>query len=142
MEVAIGVLIVGILAAAAAPKFTDSLHWYQVQAAAERVRADLNMARRLAMSSSANRTIQFSTAGNSYTILGIDSPDRVGRPYTIQLGDSPYRSLLMSTSLGGDEAVQFNYYGVPDSGGQIVIASGGFERTVQIDPDTGKARVL
>ncbi|MGE3316528.1 MAG: Tfp pilus assembly protein FimT/FimU [Planctomycetaceae bacterium] len=141
VDLTITVLIIGILAAVAAPKFVDSLNRYRVNAAAKRIQVDLSLARRAAMARSTPQTVVFTAASNQYSLVGMDHPDRIGRPYTILLGESPYQSTLVSASLGGDETVVFNQFGVPDSGGVITVQSGVFQQTVTIDSATGKASI-
>jgi hypothetical protein len=139
VDVTLTLVITGILAGIAVPKFADSLHRYQVESAAAQVQADLAYARQLATSRSNAVTVQFSAASGSYTLLGVDCPDRVGKPYTIQLTEYPHKTKLLAAALGGDEAVEFNAFGIPDSGGTITLQSGAWVQTVTIDPDTGKA---
>lgn len=141
IDLVITVMVIGIMAAVAVPRFVGSLQRYRVEAAAKRVQADLGFARRTAMARSTPLTVQFTGASHNYTIVGVDRPDRVGQAYTIQLADSPYQSIIVSAVLGGDESVQFNQYGVPDSGGTITVQSGAFQKTVTIDPETGRATI-
>ena len=42
---------------------------------------------------------------------------------------------------GGDAVVIFDGYGMPDSGGSVDITAGGVTKTIQLDPDTGRAVV-
>ena len=141
VDVVITVLIIGIMAAVAVPRFVDSLHRHRADAAAAKIQADLEYARRTAMARSTQLTVQFAAASNDYTLVGIDRPDRVGESYHVTLSDHPFESTLVSASLGGDEAVQFNQYGVPDSGGTITVKSGSYQQTITLNADTGHARV-
>ena len=56
IELAIAVLVMGILAAAAAPRFTESLSRSRLDAARKRILADLRYAQRHARTRAARRT--------------------------------------------------------------------------------------
>ncbi len=139
VDVTLTVAILGLLAAIAVPKFTDSLDRYRANTAAGQIQADLNLARQLAIAKSGSLKVQFAAASNQYTLEGVDHPDQMGEAYVIHLNRSPYQADLASASLGGDEAVVFNAFGVPDGGGILTVQSGRWNQTVTIDPDTGKA---
>ncbi len=141
LELVITILIIGILAAASAPKVAGTLHRYRADAAAQRVKADLELARQRAVSSSAALTVQFVPATNSYSIPGLDDINHPSQAYAIDLGEQPYNAGLLSAALGGDSDVQFDRYGQPDSGGTITVQSGSFQQTVTLDSDTGLASI-
>jgi hypothetical protein len=139
IDLTLTVGVLGLLSAVAVPKFFDSLDYHRAKTAAAQVQADLALARQLAMARSEPLAVQFSAASDKYTLEGVDHPDRVGQTYTVLLGGSPHEADLTSASLGGDERLVFNAFGLPDSGGTIAVQSGRWRRTVTIDPETGKA---
>ncbi len=141
IDVVITVLIIGILAAGASPKFANTLHRIRAESAARRIIVDLELARQNAMSSSATQTVQFTPATDDYTLSGMTDLDHSSQTYSVDLAAAPYNAVLVSATLGGDSDVQFDYYGQPDSGGTITVKSGGFQQTVTVDPDTGKASI-
>lgn len=141
VDVTISVLILGIMSAVAAPRFVDSLQRRRVLMAARKIQADLQFARRTAMARGTDVTFQFDTVLHQYSIVGVDRADRVGVAFLVDLTDSPYESKLVSADLGGDTIVQFNYHGVPDSGGTVRVQAGSYQQTVTIDPDTGRATI-
>jgi type IV fimbrial biogenesis protein FimT len=138
-DLVITVLIIGIMAAVAAPKFAETIHQYRAEAAATRIKADLGLVRQHAVSTSSTQTVQFSIATNAYSIPGLSDLNHASQAYAVDLTAYPYSAVLESASLGGDNFLQFDRYGKPDSGGTITVESGGYQRTVTIDPDTGKA---
>lgn len=141
IDVVITVLIIGILAAVATPRFTDSLHRMRADSAAKRIKADLGRVRQHAVSSSASLTVQFTPGSDSYSIAGLDDLNHPGQPYAVDLAGYPYRAALVSAAFGGDNAVEFNRYGQPDSGDTITVQSGNMQQTVTIDAATGKATI-
>jgi len=141
LELVVIVLIVGILASAAVPAIIRSLSAHRVESAAQRVKLDLERARHRARVSSTNQSVQFDPASSSYTLPGISHLDHPGLDYAVDLAGPPYDSLITSVDLGGDEEVIFNGYGLPDSGGAVVLQSGQYQRTVTLDAEHGKATI-
>lgn len=141
IDVTVAVLITGILASVAAPAFTGFLQHARAEAAAKRIRADLDLARRTAISQSQAQVVQFSVGSGLYVIPGIAHLDHPGQTYSVNVNMTPYSSTIKSAILGSDTGIKFNRFGVPDSGGQITVTSGMATQTVTIDPDTGKASV-
>ena len=141
IDVVIVVLIMGIVSAVAVPRFADSLHRRRVDAAARRIKADLQWIRQTAMASSASLSVQFYPLTGTYECAGISHLDRPGRPYVVDLTIHPYQVQLATASFGGASTLQFNRYGQPLAGGGISVRSGGFQQTVMIHPDSGMASI-
>ena len=86
--------------------------------------------------------MQFDSASEAYTLPGVQDLDHAALDYTVRLQDPPYEALMVSADFGGDEVLVFDGYGLPDSGGTVVVQSGQYQKTVSVDPTTGKASVL
>lgn len=140
-ELVVVMLVIGVLTSVASPRLADTLNRSRVTAAAARVAADLNLARRTAIATSAATMAQFVPGSNSYLLPGIDSLNDPGQPYALDLSTYPYHCEIVSALLGGDSDVSFDFHGRPDSGGTITLRAGGFQETVTIDPDSGRAAV-
>ena len=141
VDLVITMMITGILAAVAAPKFADTLQRFRAESAAQRIKTDLEFARQNAMSKSTTQIVQFTPATDSYTLSGMADLDRSSQTYSVDLAAAPYHAVLVSATLGSDSDLQFDFYGQPDSGGTITVQSGSFQQTVTVDADTGKATV-
>jgi prepilin-type N-terminal cleavage/methylation domain-containing protein len=141
VELAIVVLIIGILAAVAVPRYADGLCWHRAQAAAERIQADLALAQGRARMASSSQTVSFDPADHVYVIPGEPHLDHPNWDYKVELQSAPYAASIVSADFGGDTALVFDGYGMPDSGGTVVVQSGQYQRTITIDPETGKATV-
>ena len=133
------VLIIGILAAIAAPRFNSSLARQRVEGAARRIVMDLALAQRYAKRSTINQTVQFDSSTHEYSLVGMPHPDLASLEYGVSLTEDPYGAVVVSADFGGDEELVFNVYGMPDSGGSVVIRVGDQIRTVTVDADTGEA---
>jgi prepilin-type N-terminal cleavage/methylation domain-containing protein len=132
IELILVLATVAVVAAMAAPRYAGALANYRSRCAAQRVATDLAAAAAEALAQSSARTVRFDRAAAAYTVNG-------GAP--VRLDQEPYRAALVSVDLGGDEAITFDGYGAPDSGGTIVVRSGSFTRSVRVDPLTGRGFV-
>lgn len=144
VEVVIVLVIVGMLAAIAVPRLSSSIALQRVEAAARRIVVDLAFAQRRAKSSNVAQMVRFDTATNEYVFVGMPHPDAPARDYGVSLQEDPYGATLASVDFSGqgsNNEIIFDVFGVPDSGGSVVISVGSRVRTITVDADTGKASV-
>ena len=83
----------------------------------------------------------FTPGSNQYQMAGVPDLRDPSSDYTVVLTDSPFRCSLTSANFGVDANVVFNGYGVPDSGGTVVVTRGSYQKTVALNAETGKAEV-
>jgi prepilin-type N-terminal cleavage/methylation domain-containing protein len=141
IELTLVVVIIGIVAAMAIPRFASSLAHRRLEAAARRVAIDLALAQRRAKLSSASQKVTFDVAASTYVLVGARHLDHPEATYTVSLADDPYGAVISKVELGGDTEVVFDGYGLPDSGGTIVVAVGDYQKTVSLDADTGRVSI-
>ena len=130
-----------VLGAIAAPRYANAVANHRSAAAAHRIVADLELARRKARASRQSQSVIFDLAGDRVQIPGVGNLNDSSANYVTQLANDPYRAAFVSADLGGDAEVIFDGYGVPDSGGTIVVEHNGVQRTVVLNADSGKAVV-
>lgn len=135
IEVTIVLLVISIITALAVPRLIDALSYHRIEAAAQRVRRDLELARRIAQTRSASQSVQFDAANNLYDIPGLADFDRSGQSYRVRLDQSPTTATTSAVDFGGDGEVIFNGYGLPDTSGSVTIRVGGYQRVVVVEPD-------
>lgn len=140
VELVIVTMIIGILSAVAAPRFADSLARYRAEAAARQLRSDLAETQLRAKTTSASQVIQFDAVAESYTLPGVPHIDHPGQDYQVDLV-SRFQTAIVSVDCGGDAELGFDGYGVPDSGAEITVQCGAYQRTVIVAAETGQASV-
>ncbi len=133
IELTIVMLIVGILAAVAAPKYADSLASFRLKAATQRIACDIQYVRRLAQQTSATKTIVFDLVTSSYTVTGVADVNHSSRTYSFSLTDPEYECALVSASFNGTATVTFDVYGRPNYAGTIVIRYGTTTATLSLN---------
>ena len=138
----IGVLVMGIIAAAGGLRYSAALQTAGVAQAARRLATDIETARHAARSRRQAVTISFNTTNHTYQLVGLVDPDRPSATSTtVKLNAYSPSITLSSASFGGDASLQFNAFGVPDSGGTAQIAWGTTSQTVTVAAGTGSVSV-
>jgi len=144
VELVMVVAIVGVLAAIAIPRYAGTATRYRLDAAADRLAADLTLARRHAVASSSDVVVEIRPG--KLVILGLEPlPESGEADYTTEIGEPPYGASLSVSGLthvtGQTYTVTFNGHGVADAGGTITVALGGDTRAVTLDAATGRVGV-
>jgi len=145
VDMVITVLIIGILAAVAAPKFATAYARLQAEATARRIASDLNYARRAARQTSQTAVVTFRTSPAGYDMENVEHPAYPSQSYSVNLSDVESNILLEQVSFDGSNQLRFNSYGRPLVGttpllnGFVKVRSGTSAATITIDPSTGEA---
>ncbi|QDU57435.1 pilus assembly FimT family protein [Aeoliella mucimassa] len=158
IELVTTLLVLGILAGVAAPKYYHSLSIANCDAAARRIAADINLvrARGMMIGRQGGETITFYPELHRYQAVSDPDLDREDEEYWVDLTSTPYpvkiASVAFTNTLGNSTqgSLRFDIYGnawcgdsavAPLASGQIVVQSGVHQKSVVIDPVTGKAYV-
>ncbi len=152
VDIALTVLILGIAAAAAAPRLNNALQYWQVDGAARRIEADLNYIRAYAKFANTTCNVTFTNGATMsspkiYTATGVPHTNNSGQPYSVDLSTLGY-PVLTVINFNGTSSLTYTANGYPQAGsplvalttGTILITRGNISRTITIDPVTGKAR--
>ena len=148
VELTFCILLLGIIAVVATPKYFASLDRYRVEMAVKRLANDLRLAQRSARQTNSTQTIRFTRTDSTYSIDAIKSIDRPSAAYTVQLTDAPYQvqmvGLVDSTQPTASPAsitVAFSRFGSPDRGATITLQSGKRSQQVQVDASSGNVTI-
>lgn len=126
-ELVMVLVIVGIIGAVALPKFAQATARKQLDAAADRVIADLERARTRARASSITATLRFRIGTDKY-----EANDAGGDSYTVLLNESPYHVEIIGAKFGSDKTAEFNAYGIPIDTGYVTLKSGSESVTITL----------
>lgn len=141
LELTVVILLMGIFAAIAGPRFAATLGRHRADSTARRIAADLELVRNMARITSKAQTVTFDKTANTYACPGLNDPEHPGKKYTARLSDTPYPARLTSVSVGGDSTLNFDGYGSPDSSATITVGAGGASRSVIVNSATGTVSV-
>ena len=141
LELLMVIAVMAIIVAIAEPRYAAAVSRYRASAAAQRIVADLGLAQAKARHLSTSRIVVFTVATSTYQLTGEADLSHPASTYTIALGDKPYQATLVSVNFAGAAQVTFNGYGVPSSGGTIVVKAGNATNTITVDADTGVSTI-
>lgn len=141
IEAVVVVVVIAILAAVAIPRFATSTDRQRLSAAADRVVADLELARRRAYTASEPCTVRFDVDAEQYELVEMADQHDPDESYVVRLEDEPYLASILSVDFGGSSEVVFDLHGSPDTEGTIVISAGNRKSLIRLDRETGKATV-
>lgn len=139
IEVIVSVAIIGILAAVAAPRLGRGLNAYQIEAAAERVAADLRLITEYSRNRGNSQTITVYPDRNSYSFSGL-SVNGQNEPYVVELSAAPYEAGIQSVTPESGR-VTVDGFGFPGETLTVVLSVGDFLRTVRLEAATGRVFV-
>ena len=153
VEVLIVVMILGIVAALAAPMFGD-VNTSKLRAAAQILAADLAFAQAESITHGQDtRVVVFDTtdhayhlAANSDTATALTNPVG-GGDYRVTFGSGSAHALdgvqITAVSVGGDDTLGFGMYGNLDQGADatVTLSIDGQSITVTLDADTGESSI-
>ena len=141
IELVTVVIIIAILGAIVAPRFVASLSFHRVEAAARRIKTDLELARQHARTTGASQTVKFLPETDSYILIGMDHLDHPDQTYSVDISAVPYEATIVSAVFGAAAVLIFDGYGVPSTAGDVVVQAGASKRTISVDPVTGKVTI-
>jgi prepilin-type N-terminal cleavage/methylation domain-containing protein len=140
VELVLVICIMAVVASMAVPRFANSLMRNRVEAAARRIVSDLSFAQRHARLASASQPVLFGSK-NHYSLPGLADPDHPASEYEVRLDEPPYEVSIRDVNLGDDEEIVFDAYGVPNTGGSLVVQAGDHARMISIAEGTGQTTV-
>lgn len=143
LEVVIVLTIVSAVSTVGIIRYANSLARYRVDAAAQRLVADLRQAQVAARTSGSSRTIRFNAAARTYTLMTAAEvlANTPKTEQTVDLKAEPYGvTELRTVGLIGTD-IKFDGYGQGNRGCVVVITVGKRERTVVIEASLGRAYV-
>lgn len=137
-ELLVVLMIMAILAAIAAPRYAATAQRRRFQSAAQRIHADVALARESARATSSARTLRFSTAANAYELLGSNAL-RGGRSGNVQLNQAPYNATLTYADFEGASDLVFDGYGRIVTGGELRLQVGNMQGRLAFPAETDGA---
>ena len=134
VELVVVMVIIGVVGAIAIPRFSQATARHQLDAAAQRVMADLELAADRASAARLNTTLTFNTSNDSYSFDTFG-----GEAYTVELGQGPYEVDMTRAKFGTSNVATFDGYGTPAQTGSVVLSSGDSTVTIFLEAN-GVAR--
>ena len=142
LELTLVVAILAVVTAVAVPRFSAAHHRSRIDAAADRLVAELTLARETAIARGAAVEVIFDAARDRWSAPQL-APLTTGAPghLVTDLHEAAEGVRLNTPALDGATALTFDAYGRPSTGGTLTLTAGAATRSVRVDPVTGRARL-
>jgi prepilin-type N-terminal cleavage/methylation domain-containing protein len=141
IELILVIVILGILAAIAYPRF-QGLPGIRVSAAAQEIAGVIRYAQSQAISTAYNYKVYFYAGTNSYSVYQVNRSSGAETIISNPLKAGNYPVALNTdypgVTIGADYTVEFDYLGAPDGGGSVTISGGGTSMTISVLANTGR----
>jgi len=134
-------VIISAFAGLALPAYGSAVARYRLDSAAYELSGELDRAAAHARMVGAMVTIRFNVAGD--TVEFDDVPHRTtnATSYSIDLRESPRDAGIVSADFNTAEEYTVSGFGVPSSGGVVMLQNTAAARQLTIDAATGRSRV-
>jgi type II secretory pathway pseudopilin PulG len=131
LELVIVMVVVGVVAAVAAPRMASARARYRALGAASQVASDITRARELAMASSAGVEVRFRADSSRYAVVALQPGGAGG--YQSDLASPPWQAWVHSANFGGLQTLTISGAGVVTSG-LIVVRTEKLASTISVGP--------
>lgn len=148
IELVMIIILLGVLAAVATPRFTS----FESRAAAQEVIEAIRYAQEMAMTHSGQDGdgdgnldfYRFAINGNNFVVVRADADSTQNIPHPVE-GTADYtNSWGGGVTFDGNVTIDFNARGLPSNGANVIInvTADGQTETIRVERQTGYARIL
>jgi prepilin-type N-terminal cleavage/methylation domain-containing protein len=137
VEALIVVVIVGVFAAIAAPRFADASHRYRARLSAQVLAREIERVAALARASRTEHRVTFDTANDTCKVIRISD----GRTLSVLALGQEQDATIHSVHFNGSAKLTLDGYGQPSSGGTVVTQAGGWYAALSVEAETGQVLV-
>jgi len=128
LEVVMVLIIMSITAAMAVPRYVGFMTKNRLEAAMNRVQADLEAAREKAKHTGLCQAVTFDTITHTYTI----GEWKQLPTQTVNLAAEPYNARITKAVFNTDSTIVFDGFGEPDSTGSLTVQVGAYSQDLTI----------
>lgn len=135
VELVVVIVVLGTIAAIAAPRFGHAANSYRLESAVQKLEADLRYATQMARAQSRTITVHFDPDSDSYRIIGVKDAFGGANDYSVDLSQPPYQIDLADVrfSDGTPSALRINGHGSLINKGVVRLELGPNARLIGID---------
>ncbi len=141
LELCIVVAVVGILAAVAAPRFSQAADRYRAQSALQRLDSDLQLAMTTARARGQTILFNLDSETSSYSFKNLPNPHTGEGNTTINLGAQPFRTPVVGSVMPLSGTISILPTGLADESFAVTVVSGATIRTLTFDSRTARSTI-
>jgi len=133
IELVLVVMILGILAGVAAPRYSTAMTAVQLEAAAKQLAADLRRAQSVALATATSVVVAINPATETYSSHSLPDPRRPAATLSENVSARGRGVQIVSSTFGAGTDVTFNFRGEPSAAGAVTIAAGGQTAVITVN---------
>ena len=137
MELVVVLVVISVMAGLALPAYSSAVARYRLQSAAHNLASDIDHATQYAAATMTEVTVQFNTVNNRVRFGGLPARRTVGPSHVLDLEEHPNGAAISSVDFSGLQQYTISAFGVPSSGGTVVLRNGDGAVTLEVDATTG-----
>lgn len=135
VELVVVLVVIASIAGLALPAYGSAVARYRLESASHQLIAGSQRALAHARAFGAPITVRFDIAAHTITFGGL--PNRANADHVLDLRQHPMEARIFSADFAGRAQYVVSGYGVPDSGGVVVLGNPSGSRTLVFDGITG-----
>lgn len=132
IELLIVMMLLGIMAGIAAPRYQAAINSTHIEVAAKRLAADLRRARAGAIQKATAHTIAFHVGNSTYSSSDLSDLDHPEETLVESVGRGGFMVQMTSADFGGMSTITFDWRGEPSFFGSVDLAVEGLTATVSV----------
>lgn len=134
-------VIISVAAGLALPAYSGAVARYRLQSATHNLNADIDRATEFARATMTPVTVRFDPSTHRVTFNSLPGRRDAATDHVLDLQAHPNGATIASANFSGLQQYTISAFGVPDSGGAVVLSGAGTTRTVSVDASTGAVGV-
>ncbi|QDV74271.1 hypothetical protein Spa11_24710 [Botrimarina mediterranea] len=140
IELVIVVMVLGILAGVAVPRYKAALAGVQLEAAAKQLAADLRRAQAVAQATATTVVLSIDPATETYSSATLPDVDRSISTLSENVGARGHGVEIVSSIFGAGTEVTFDFRGEPAEAGAVTLGAGALSAVITVN-ETGLVEV-
>lgn len=141
VELVVVLVVISIMAGLALPAYGGAVARYRLQSATHNLTSDIDRATQHASASMTEVTIIFNTATHRVRFTGLPGKDNPGVAHVLDLQDHPNGASISSANFSGLQQYTISAFGIPSSGGTVVLRGAGTSTNIVVDGSTGAVSI-
>lgn len=137
MELIVVLVVISITAGLALPAYSSAVTRYRLQSATHQLSTDIDRATRHARATMRPVTVIFDGGTHRVRFASLPSRRSAGTDHVLDLLEHPNGAQISSADFSGQPWYTISAFGVPSSGGMVVLRGADSFATLTIDASTG-----
>lgn len=141
IELVVVLVIISVMAGLALPAYSGAVARYRLQSATHNLATDIDRATLFASSTMTPVTLTFNTTTHRVRFNALPDRRNPAADHVLDLTEHPNGAAISSADFSGLEQYTVSAYGIPSSGGTVVLRTADMATTLTIEGSTGSVSI-